>query len=63
MYFFNQIALGTGLGVRYDFGPVILRLDIGAGLHLPYKTSQKGYYNIPSFRKGLNYHLAIGYPF
>ncbi len=61
--FFEQVAVGTGLGVRYDFGPVILRMDLGIGIHLPYKTYREGYYNIPSFREGLNYHLAVGYPF
>lgn len=61
--FFNQIALGTGLGIRYDLGLLVIRLDTGFGLHLPYETSRKGYYNIPSFGDALGIHFAIGYPF
>lgn len=61
--FFNQIALGTGLGIRYDLGLLILRVDVGMGLHLPYSTSRQGYYNIPNFWDGMAYHFAIGYPF
>lgn len=59
----EQIALGTGLGLRYDFGFLILRFDWGVALHYPYKTGKKGYYNVDSFKDGLGYHFAIGYPF
>lgn len=61
--FFNDIALGTGVGLRYDISVLVLRLDMGIGLHLPYQTSKSGYYNIPDFKDGLGFHLAIGYPF
>lgn len=61
--FFDQIALGTGVGIRYDLGLLVIRLDTGVGLHLPYPTSRKGYYNIPSFGDALSFHFAIGYPF
>lgn len=61
--FFNQIALGTGLGLRYDLSFFVVRFDVGFGLHLPYNTGRKGYYNIPRFRDAIGYHLAIGYPF
>ena len=59
----NQIAVGTGVGVRYDATYLLLRLDMGIGLHLPYATSRKGWYNIPKFGDGFGIHLAIGYPF
>lgn len=59
----RQIALGTGLGLRYDFGFLVLRFDWGVALHDPYKTKKKGYYNIEKFKDGLGYHFAIGYPF
>jgi outer membrane protein assembly factor BamA len=61
--FLREIATGTGFGLRYDFGFLVLRGDIGVGLHLPYDTDRKGYYNIPSITDGLGIHLAIGYPF
>lgn len=59
----EQIALGTGCGVRYDLTFLILRFDMGVALHLPYETTRSGYYNVPNFKDGLGFHLAIGYPF
>lgn len=61
--FGKDLALGTGAGLRYDFSYLIIRLDCGVGLHLPYTTSRSGYYNIPNFKDGLGIHLAVGYPF
>jgi outer membrane protein assembly factor BamA len=61
--FLNQIATGTGAGLRYDLSFLVVRFDLGVGIHLPYATSRAGYYNIPRFRDGLGLHLAIGYPF
>ena len=60
---FDQLAIGTGIGLRYDLDYFVLRLDWGFGLHLPYDTGKSGFYNIPSFRDGQSIHLAIGYPF
>lgn len=59
----NQIAVGTGLGLRYDLDYLVVRLDLGVGLHLPYETNRKGWYNVPRLRDALGIHLAIGYPF
>ncbi|MGL5682842.1 MAG: BamA/TamA family outer membrane protein [Marinifilaceae bacterium] len=61
--FLKDLALGTGAGLRYDLTFIILRLDLGVPIHAPYKTTNKGYYNIPNFWKGLVFNLAIGYPF
>lgn len=62
-HFLNDIALGTGLGIRYNFDILVIRFDVGVGLHLPYETTKKGYYNIEKFGDGLGFHLAVGYPF
>lgn len=61
--FFKDLALGTGAGLRVDIGMLVLRGDLGIGIHAPYKTSKSGYYNMTSFGKSLAFHLAIGYPF
>lgn len=61
--FLDKLAVGTGLGLRYDFGYLMIRLDAGIGLHLPYATSRRGWYNIPKFFDAFALHLAIGYPF
>ncbi|MBR1733668.1 MAG: BamA/TamA family outer membrane protein [Alloprevotella sp.] len=59
----KRIAVGTGLGLRYDLEFLVLRLDLGIGLHAPYATSKRGFYNLERFKDGLNLHFAIGYPF
>ncbi len=61
--FFKDVALGTGFGIRYDMEFLILRLDWGIGIHAPYDTGKRGYYNIPKFWKGTGIHFAVGYPF
>lgn len=59
----KELALGTGLGLRYDIDVFVIRFDLGIGIHSPYDTGKRGYYNMLSFGKSLGYHLAIGYPF
>ncbi len=59
----KEIALGTGFGLRYDLDFLVIRFDIGVGIHAPYDTGKAGYYNMTRFGKSLGYHLAIGYPF
>ncbi len=61
--FLDQMAVGTGLGLRYDLDYFVIRLDWGFGLHVPYKTDHSGWFNIPSFKEGNSLHFAIGYPF
>lgn len=61
--FFDNWAVGTGIGIRYDLSFLILRLDWGIALHVPYETGKRGYYNIPNFKDGMGIHFAIGYPF
>ncbi|MGM9759669.1 MAG: BamA/TamA family outer membrane protein [Parabacteroides sp.] len=61
--FFKDLALGTGAGFRYVLPFLVVRMDLGIGLHLPYDTGKSGYYNLPKFKDGLGFHLAIGYPF
>ena len=61
--FGQDIALGTGIGLRYNLRVLLLRADIGIPLHAPYDTGKRGYYNIPHFTQGLCFHLGVGYPF
>lgn len=72
----RQIALGTGAGVRLDLDGLVVRLDLGVGIHAPYQTYRyakdgkpdltqpiTGYFNIPSFFDALRLNFGIGYPF
>lgn len=61
--FGEDIALGSGFGFRYDLDFLVLRFDIGVGIHAPYETGHSGYYNMPRFRNSLGFHIAVGYPF
>ena len=61
--FFKQMAVGTGIGLRYDLDFLILRLDWGIGLHVPYETTKSGFYNVDKFSRHQTLHFAIGYPF
>ena len=60
---FSQMAVGTGVGLRYDVGIFVLRVDWGIGLHVPYDTGKSGFYNVSSFADAQSLHLAVGYPF
>lgn len=59
----KRMALGTGVGLRYDMGMFVIRLDWGIGLHVPYDSSRSGFYNVESFKDAQSIHLAVGYPF
>ena len=59
----RDIAVNTGIGIRYDLDYFVLRLDWGIGLHVPYKTSHSGFFNIPNFKDAQCLNFSIGYPF
>ena len=65
--FIDQIALGTGAGIRIDFTYVIFRFDVGLKTRSPFvnQTGSRWYFdqwgtNITSL---LNYNIALGHPF
>lgn len=63
--FYNQIAVGTGFGLRFDFEYFLFRLDLGMKLRDP--SLDKGQRWIPGNYKidadKFNLSFAIGYPF
>ena len=64
--FFNDIAVGTGIGLRYDLGFLVIRVDWGFALHNPevnYYNDHNGYFNFGRFKDIQTLHFAIGYPF
>ena len=60
--FLKEMALGTGVGLRIDLGMMVIRGDLGYGLHAPYYNGTNHYFNI-RFKDAFAFHLAIGYPF
>lgn len=60
---FRQLAVGTGIGIRYNLDFLVVRLDWGIGLHVPYETGKSGFFNADGFKRNQTLHFAIGYPF
>ena len=65
--FYNQIAVGTGFGLRWDFDFFLLRLDLATKVINPANpVNQKWVLPQTSFEGGQNpieYNIGIGYPF
>jgi outer membrane protein assembly factor BamA len=65
--FLRQSALGTGLGIRYVSSFLVIRLDAGYPLYIPYlqPAADRWVFNTPSENlKGFpTLNFAIGYPF
>jgi outer membrane protein assembly factor BamA len=69
-YFVNQLAVGTGVGLRADVSFLVLRLDLAFPLRKPYlPAGQRWVINQIDFASGswrsnnLVLNIAIGYPF
>jgi len=63
--FYKQIAASYGLGLRFDFGFLVLRLDGGMKAYNP--AGRTMYQRLPlihpNFSRDFAFHLAVGYPF
>lgn len=68
--FMKQLAVGTGLGLRFDLSFLVLRVDAAFPIRKPYEVGgpkwvfDKIKFGDPDWRKeNLILNLAIGYPF
>lgn len=68
--FISELAVGTGVGLRFDVNILVLRLDVGFPLKKPYLAEKNRWVireielNNSEWRKSnLIFNLAIGYPF
>lgn len=58
----EDIALGTGFGLRYDFGFVVFRFDIGFKTYDPSYQNSNRWFNDYNFKSAV-YNIGINYPF
>ncbi len=65
--FLNEIAVGTGFGIRWDFDYFLLRLDLASKVVNPAnKPNEKWVFNKTTLSNGENpieFNIGIGYPF
>jgi outer membrane protein assembly factor BamA len=62
--FIDQLAVGTGFGLRFDFNFFVMRTDIGLPLRTPYVTETGNWLTTTKeVFSGSMFNLAIGYPF
>ena len=59
--FYREIAVGTGIGLRFDFSFLVFRLDAALRVYDPTVPDGESRYVLPKFRTA--YNLGIGYPF
>lgn len=62
--FYNQVAIGTGAGLRFDFDYAVIRVDFGLPVRNPYPDENGSHSALKSIsRRDFNLNLAMGYPF
>ncbi|MGX8690444.1 MAG: hypothetical protein ACSW76_07340, partial [Bacteroidaceae bacterium] len=63
--FYKEIAVSYGLGLRLDFGFLVVRLDGGLKAYDPAGSTLYRRLPLihPSFNRDFTLHLAVGYPF
>ncbi len=62
--FAHQLAVGTGLGLRFDFDFFVLRTDFGFPLRYPYNDGNGNWINTAGdMFSNFKFNIAIGYPF
>lgn len=67
--FLKQLAIGGGIGFRFDISFMVIRLDIAFPFRKPYPEGKEWILNQVNFREptwrksNIVYNLGIGYPF
>lgn len=58
----QDIAIGSGFGLRYDFSFLVFRADFGFKTYEPYADPSKKWFNSYNFKNGV-INIGINYPF
>jgi outer membrane protein assembly factor BamA len=59
---FNEIAIGSGAGFRYNLGYFILRLDMGLKTYNPVLEPSQRWFTDFNFKKAV-FNIGLNYPF
>lgn len=58
----KELAVASGIGLRYDFGFFVIRLDVGFKTHNPARPVGERWFKDYNFSKAV-YNIGINYPF
>jgi len=58
----KEIAVGSGIGIRYDFSFLVFRFDTGFKTYEPYLQSSNKWFQHYNFKNAV-YNIGINYPF
>ncbi|MCB0484899.1 MAG: BamA/TamA family outer membrane protein [Flavobacteriaceae bacterium] len=58
----NEIAIGSGFGLRYDFSFLVFRFDVGFKTYEPYLFDSNKWFKNFNFNNAV-YQIGINYPF
>ena len=58
----NELAVGSGFGLRYDFNFFVLRLDTAFKTYNPAKVKNQRWFSDFSLNKAV-FNIGINYPF
>jgi len=58
----KNLALGTGIGVRYDFSFLVFRADLGFKTYEPYESNGQQWFHNYNFKSAV-LNIGINYPF
>ena len=59
---FNELAVASGLGLRYDFSFFIIRLDVGLKIHNPALEKNRRWFTDARLNRSV-FNIGINYPF
>ena len=62
--FYRQLAVGSGVGLRFDFNFFVVRTDLGFPIRTPYIEDDSNWlFGTGNIFSNALFYLAIGYPF
>ena len=61
--FYQEIAVGTGVGLRFNFNFLVLRFDVGLKLYDPAKPRGTRLFPTGNLQDLITFNIGLGYPF